>query len=1108
MFRHTSQCLLTAALTFLFTAYAASQDLDQVNFSGKITDINGDAVVGATVSATGESNGSERTVVSDSSGSFRIIELPPGVYSITATAKGFAVNKRTGIGTFSGQGIQINFELSPAGVTVEQTVRVGDADRALIDTTRTVVGSTLTEREIDEIPNLSRDPLDLVFLLGGVSEEPLSTRDLSFDKGGRGERGNRNTPEEAGVFALSGGAAYSNNITIDGFDNNDDRAASSRFQPSIESISEVQVITNQFSAEYGRASGGRVNILTKPGSRKFRGRIYDYFRDDRINANSWSNNRRGVARPKFTQNIAGITLGGPISFGYFKNKTYYYGAYEYDHFFDSTITDTWVPLTQNPLFPLPSPTSDEIITDWPDDPDLATNLGRFVMPADTPRKRHRLTARIDHSFSSRNYFTFRYQFGKAIDKRQFNGGNRLAETLVGKRADTRAVNFTQNLVLSGNAVNQFKMQYSTLKPKLIADGQFSNPVVLISFREPGRRSNTTLVAGSSTLGSSVRRETRWQVQDTHNQVFASNVLRFGFDVHRIDSTHVDLSDASGTFNFGSPLSSTTVPQCLIDANNPGLGRIRSGAHAYARGCVRRYRHRFFTDSNIKNTYFGLFAQNEWRLRTNISLNFGLRYERESVIRDTNNFGPRFAIAWSPFADNRGVIRFGAGIFYNRVLLRTVDDYRRGTGEIIFDTNRVTASGQQRDQYLLALSNGFPGVLTADSPLVRQYVEAGLNRNRFFRSLDPQLKIPESYQFNLGFEHAIGGSLVFEANLTFNRTIRLWRETNTNAPAVPAGFSDLADYLANGIRTGSIRFEFAGITSPDKRVLSGITYYNLDSQNPSTAASTPHGRALAVANTLRPQPDLGQTERVGSLGSSRYRGLVVELRRRYRGTESGFGFSTRAVYTFSYLEDDGIVNTSSAQTPGDFRSEFSRSLSDRRHRIAVTGLLVVPDWLGGLRLAPVFRFGSGAPFNLSNGGSVSDDRNLDDVNTDRPNFSGRLNDLKWRRMTDPLNRSVLEALTLAPIGRAGNLGRNAGKGPRQYVFDLNISREFRITDRVKMRPQIEIANLLNMTVYSFGSEFIDASAITNNPDPQDLVMFLAPTRTFRPRKIRFGVRIDF
>jgi hypothetical protein len=599
-----------------------------------------------------------------------------------------------------------------------------------------------------------------------------------------------------------------------------------------------------------------------------------------------------------------------------------------------------------------------------------------------------------------------------------------------------------------------------------------------------------------------------QFQDSVNYSAGNQTLRFGFDVQRIDSTYIDLSDASGTFNFASPLSATTLPQCLLDPNDPNSGRIRSGAQAYQRGCVTRYRHNFFTDSNVKNTYYGIFVQDEWRVQSNLSLNFGLRYEQESVVDDKNNLGPRFAVAWSPFKNDKSVIRFGTGIFYNRVLLRTVDDYQRGQNEIVFDTNRISSSNAQRDVYLQQLSDGFPNVLTADSPLVQQYIAAGLNNNAFFRSLDPTLKIPESYQFNLGYEKELAKRFVFEANLTYNRTARLWRERNTNAPVIPTGFADLADYLANGITTGNTRFEFAGVNAPDSRADGAVIFYNLDSQNTSTASATPYGRANAIANTLRPDPTAGQTEQVGSLGNSWYRGLVLELRRRYSKLGYGFGSSLRIAYTLSSLEDDGIVNTSSAQTQGDFTAERSRSLLDRRHRLAISGLLDVPKWMGGLRFSPIFRFGSSAPFNLSNGGSTADDRNLDDVNTDRPNYSGNLDDITWRRVTDPINTAVLNNLTLASIGRAGNLPRNAGKGPRQYIFDLNVSRQFQINERIKIRPQVEFDNIFNMTVYSFGSEFIDASTVTGMPEQSDLINFLAPTRAYRPRQIRFGIRIDF
>src|SRR4029078_11437334 len=173
------------------------------------------------------------------------------------------------------------FQLDPAGVTASEVV-VADDEQAAVDTTRTVVGGTISEREIEEIPNTERNALDLVLTLGGTAEESLSTNGLADDRG----TNQSGTPLEQGNFSLSGGVAYSNNLTIDGLDNNDDRSSRDRFQPSLEAIEEVQVFTNQFSSEYGRASGGRINLRTRAGSNELRGRVFMFFRDDNLNANT------------------------------------------------------------------------------------------------------------------------------------------------------------------------------------------------------------------------------------------------------------------------------------------------------------------------------------------------------------------------------------------------------------------------------------------------------------------------------------------------------------------------------------------------------------------------------------------------------------------------------------------------------------------------------------------------------------------------------------------------------------------------------------------------------------------------------------------------------
>jgi hypothetical protein len=209
-----------------------------------------------------------------------------------------------------------------------------------------------------------------------------------------------------------------------------------------------------------------------------------------------------------------------------------------------------------------------------------------------------------------------------------------------------------------------------------------------------------------------------------------------------------------------------------------------------------------------------------------------------------------------------------------------------------------------------------------------------------------------------------------------------------------------------------------------------------------------------------------------------------------------------------MHDDGLNNTSNAEINTDFSREWARSLQDRRHRFAISGTFDLPWWLGKVRLSPIFRYGSSAPFNLGYGV----DRNLNDQSTDRVRFSGDPDNLRWREPGSPAATALLSQFSLQPIGSdGGNLPRNAGKGPSQYIFDLSLTREWRFTERFRLRPIIEIGNVFNMAVFSFGAEFVDFIGVGSNPTPSQqlqLQNFLVPTRTYRAREVRVGLRFDF
>lgn len=1101
------------SLVFCFAAFnfTAAQDLDNVTIGGRVFDQNGAVIPGASITAVLVKTGANRAAVTDAEGRYRILQLEPGFYTLRLSAPGFGSEERRNIPTIAGQNVQFEIILLPSSLLVD-TVVVTDADPPSVDTTRTVVGGTITAREAESLPVSTRSPLDLIFTLAGVTEEPLSTRDLAEDR----DSNPASSPEEAGTFALSGGPAYSNNLTIDGFDNNDDRAARERFQPSMEAVEEVQVITNQFSAEYGRASGGRINIRTRGGAKTFHGRAFYFFKDESLNANTFRNNMLGLKRLPLQEHNPGFTLHGPVIFPRHRqrDRTFFFSSFEFTEVMDSALIDTLVPVKQSAVFPLPAPSTlqgrrlEDATT-----PAISDEIAPFVSSVNTPFRNHVLTTRLDHQFSQDHFGALLYQSGRLSNRRQFGGGNRLTEALLAKTRSSDAISYSDNHVLSATLVNQARFQFSHLAPTVEARGGRS-PVVLITLNDPletgdpAKRSGT-LIAGSSTAGATDRRESRFQAQNILALARGAHSPKFGFDIQRVSSTFVDLTDASGTFSFAS------------------VGDFLAGA-------PNRFRQTFQTESTQQNTYLGIFLQNEWRTSPSVVFSFGVRYENESTLRDRNNFAPRVSVAYDPFKSGQTVIRLGAGIFYNRALLRTIDDFTLGARQLFFDTHalRNAASGklmnsEERRRFILE-NLRFPETLTVDSPLVTQL---GLLNTGFSRRLDPTLRIPESYQVNIGFERELGGTFVFETNYTWNRGIHLWREFNVNAPKLPAGFKSFTEYLASrdfanfrSSPTGArplydvstagdlVRFVFTPPVATNANAIGQVSEFgvavsliNLNSFTSTTAVEV----ALAALNPLRPDPSRTEVEQLVSVGNSFYHGLTVELRRRFQATRSGFGISFRAAYALSSLRDDGVVNTSDALVPGDFRRERARSLLDRRHRFVFSGTFGTPRVFGRIHLSPILRVASGAPFNISLGGA---DRNLDDVGNDRPNFNGDTRRLRWRSPLQPIDASILDRFTLPAIGQSGNLPRNAGIGPGLFVFDLSITREFRLSDRVRLRPVVEFENVLNKTVFSFGSEFINFSAFASTASAAQrqafLDSFLLTTRTRQPRQIRLGVRFDF
>jgi len=1032
---------------------AIADDLDNIVFEGVIRDTAGAVISGAKVALIQTATGIERVAMSNREGRFRIAVGAPGNYKLKASATGFNQQESQEVVTTTGRTFTIDLTLAAAGVSEQITVAA--ASPPLVDTNRTVVGDTITQRELEDLPIINRDPLQLVFLLGGVTEAPLSTSELADEGRGVFLRG---TPEEAGSFSLTGAPATSNNITIDGLDNNDDRSARERITLNVDSIAEVQIITNQYAAEYGRASGGRINIRTRGGANGFHGNASFYFGDESLNANTYFRNARGLGRVPQQQRREGGVLSGPIR----KQRDFFFAGYERFDFPDFTEIRAFVPVAANPLFPLPKPNNPVA---------AGSEVGLFSEEIATSESTNVVNVRADLNFSQSHNAAVRFDMLRGENGRGFPGGTRLPETILIEGRNSDSISVSDFLVFGNRFVNQGKLQYSRLLPR--SKASLASVGVVIS----SPRLTAGTFTGSDSAPAFAREEKRIQIQDNVSVIVGNHLFKAGADVQLVRSTFNDLFATGGQFTFD------TVDDFL--SNNPG-----------------RFVQRFDTESRVSNNVVGLFIQDEWKVIKNLTLSLGVRWDDESILDDRKNFSPRIALAWDPFGGKlfqrfkklaepgKTVIRAGFGLFYNRALLRTIDDFSLGTSTTIVDSD-------VSPQVLASIR--FPQAIT-DQALIDRF---GFAETQFLRRISPDLEIPYTLQTGLGIERQLTKSSVATVDYIFTRGAHLWRESNINAPVLPSGFQNFSQYLQSrdfdnrpsssgqrpisGSSVDVVRFDVSANTSSTSgaiQVENGVRVLTLGLNAPRSSNIT---AALNAVRSLRPDPSLTQVELLESTGNSFYHGGVVSLRYSF-GSRAHF----RAVYTLSKFLDEGTTNTASPQDLFNRRAERALSLQDQRHRFTFSGSFQVP--YVELDLAPIVSFGSSKPFNIGAGF----DRNLNDIQNDRPNFITDIGRPVWRRPGNETADDVKAALELSPIGSTGNLPRNYGVGPGTRSISLRASRTIVVREHIRVRPSIDVFNVFNNTIFSFGSEFVDR-------DDSD---FLVPRRTQRPRTVVLSLRVSF
>lgn len=769
--------ILIAAVLALFSffinvSYSSAQSTGG-RIRGTVTDASGGAVVGANVVIINEATGVERNAATGASGEYVFLEVGVGSYSVRVDQLGFKKYIRKGVAVNLNEVVGLDIALQVG--TATETVEVTGAP-PLVDTTSTQMGAVVGERAVRELPLAQRDTYQLLELQPGVQGQ------LGVD--------NVYGSDRAGVVSVNGGRGRDNNFTVNGGDGNDQFANLPAIQPSPDSIEEFRVLTNTFDAEYGRNSGAVVNVVTKSGTNEYHGNFYEFFRNQALNAKGFFDSQK----LDYLQNQFGVTFGGPIKkdktffFVTYEGDRLRKGTssdtvtvptgderngdFSATPFAGGVTTDFFAQTLNNRCglnMPMPSTQSNGIVL-YSDifptnvipkacmDQTALDLLNQFVPNANRAdgtfqgvplghESSDQFTVKVDHQLTKNQrlsayyYFTDHY-LAKPFAKFQAGGANLPG---FGDLTDERIqqLNVSHTWTLGSTAVNEARFTYfregqgTFLHPQHTALVQDSCKTVPAAdcFADPGNpdlgihpnlgasREGVPYVniAGGFSIGNNFEGElpqkgNTYQVSDSYGKVIGNHSLKFGGDFRSNQFDQRLYFNINGSYYLYGGGPNDTQSADLFANYLLGLN------DNYIQGSAQ--------DELVRSKAFYLFAQDSWKLRSNLTLNFGLRWELNTPLKDIGqkvqtfrpgqnstvypcvttlaadcatagvlptglvvpgdpgvpggltstyykSFAPRIGVAWSPDAKDgflgklfggpgKTSVRAGFGIFYNPV----------------------------------------------------------------------------------------------------------------------------------------------------------------------------------------------------------------------------------------------------------------------------------------------------------------------------------------------------------------------------------------------------------------------------------------------------------
>src|SRR5712692_9136693 len=1088
-----SRTILGMASMLLLTQVGLPRLLAQTatgSILGTVRDSSGGAIPGVNVSAKSTETGAVRSAVTDGSGAYQILSVPAGAYDVEAANKGFKTEVRKGVVVTVAAAVTVNFTLAVG--QVQETVEVTSGSPEL-NTTDASMGGLVGETAVRELPLNGRDWLQLATLQAGVVGGVGQPSAAAFSNS-RAARGN------GLALSISGNRPTGNVFLVDGLVVNDFANASPgsglNVNLGVEAVREFRVLTNEYTAQYGRSTGGVVTAVYKSGTNQFHGGLFEFLRNNALDAR----NTFDAAKPGFQRNQFGGSAGGPIK----KNKTFFFGDYEELREVKGIphTSDTLSPNARKGILLCPSvgpvpPGSGCTIPPVPSStytvpiaasiqPYLAFfplangkvsgDTAKFIFAGKRVGVERYVMGKIDQNFSDRTTLSGSYQFDNT-DESQPDPYN---QKRTGSPSRHQNSVLTLQHVFSPNLLNTALIGVSRSHVTDALDISAIDPIAAdtsLGF-QPGVPAGILAVAGLTgtqgglgSSGSDILNYTSFQWGDDASWIKARNTFKFGGKVERVRYNKNSLVGAPiGEYDFDTMSDLLQGIPSTFRTDVPGLDDIRG----------------------LRTTYFGLYFEDGISLRPNLHVNVGVRYEHVSPTTEafgrvavlptlespaartggayfntnTKNFAPRLGIAWDPTGSGKTSIRTGFGMY--DVLPFPYLMENRTNSFPFFEEGTINSPPAA------AFPTGGLALITPSS-LRASFVERNPQRAYMM-------------QWNLAIQRQLAANSALTVGYVGSRGNHLPRSIE-DANEVP----------------------------------------------PSLVTIAPDGHLLF--------PKTGNIQRINSHFSriattvwddfSTYHGLVVEFNKRFSR-----GFFFKAAYTWSKSIDEGSntfsdnESTNTSGSPYAFSSRLQKGVSDFdiSHRFVVNYSWNLPTpgsltgvsraLLGGWVLGGIFTAQTGPPFSVtlkndqartgdsrvgsSSGGQRPDFNPAPGCTTNPVNPGQPSNYLQT--VTDPTTGVVQwKCFSFPLLGELGNLGRNTLRGPGLQEFDFSLFKNWPFwRERMRLQFRAEFFNLFNKP--NFQALKVKVFSNKGKPDLTALVL-PSPTQTTE-REIQFGLKLTW